>query len=168
MALTVSVLALGQRKDCGKLASNSFRKSVCSSIDNNKAYLVKYQLQKKSGQQSLAKILNWTRNNYDCIICRSEPGFNGGSMLRKVVFEDALSVAFFLVHDGKVSMNTIEKDGKTLLDWIQDDTEKNFDALFETDNSNDQHWMLKQINTNTRYYNLFRNNGAKLKQELSN
>ena len=87
-------------------------------------------------------------------------------MLRKVVFEDALSIAFFLVYDAKVNMNNIEKDGKTVLDWVQDDTESNFDAIFETDNENDQHWMLKQININTRYYNLFRNNGARLRQEL--
>ena len=166
LSVCMSSLLYGQKTDCGKLTSNSFRKSVCSSIENNKAYLVKYQLQKKSGQQSSAKILRWSRENYDCIICRNEPGFNGGSLLRKVVFEDALSVAFFFVYNAKVNMNTIERDGKTLLDWIQDDTEKNFDAMFETDNANDQHWMLQQINTNTRYYNLFRNNGARLRQEL--
>lgn len=166
VGVSLCSLAFGQNEDCGKLASNSFRKSVCSSIENNKAYLVKYQLQKKSGQQNLAKILKWSRDNYDCIICRSEPGFKGGTMLRKVVFEDALSIAFFLVYDAKVNMNNIEKDGKTILDWVQDDTESNFDAIFETDNENDQHWMLKQININTRYYNLFRNNGARLRQEL--
>lgn len=166
VALSLSIMAHAQNRDCGKLSSNSFRKSVCSSIENNKAYLIKYQLQKKSGQQNLAKNLKWTRENYDCILCRKEPGFDGGTMLRKVVFEDALSIAFFFVYDAKVEMNLIEKDGKTLLDWIQDDTERNFDAMFETDNENDQHWMLKQININTRYYNLFRNNGARLRQEL--
>ena len=166
VALGLCSQGFGQKKDCGKLTSSSFRKSICSSIENNKAYLVKYQLQKKSGQQSLAKVLKWSRENYDCIVCRDEPGFNGGSMLRKVVFEDALSVSFFLVYDVKVNMNTVEKDGRTLLDWIEQDTEKTFDAMFETDNENDQHWMLKQINTNTRYYNLFRNNGALLRQEL--
>ncbi len=88
-------------------------------------------------------------------------------MLRKVVFEDALSVAFFLVYEVKVDLNLLEQDGKRLLDWIEEDTEKNFDAMFETENENDQHWMLQQINTNTRYYNLFRNNGALTTQEIS-
>ncbi|MFT4525475.1 MAG: hypothetical protein ACI9FU_002473 [Granulosicoccus sp.] len=167
VALSLGTIAQSQEKDCGRLSSSSFRKSVCSSIENNKAYLVKYQLQKKSGEQSLSKILKWSRENYDCIICRDEPGFAGGTLLRKVVFEDALSVAFFFVYEAKVDLNAIEADGKTLLDWIQEDTESNFDAMFETDNENDQHWMLKQININTRYYNLFRDNGARLEQELS-
>ncbi len=167
MMLSLGFMAQGQKKDCGKLSSSSFRKSVCSSIENNKAYLVKYQLQRKSGEQSLAKTLAWTRESYDCIICRDEPGFDGGTMLRKVVFEDALSVAFFLVYEVKVDLNLLEQDGKRLLDWIEEDTEKNFDAMFETENENDQHWMLQQINTNTRYYNLFRNNGALTTQEIS-
>ena len=167
LTLGIAVSGTGfAQKDCGRLSSSSFRKSICSSIENNKAYLVKYQLQKKSNQQSLVKVLNWSRENYDCIVCRQEPGFNGGSLLRKVVFEDALSVAFFLVYEVKVPMNSIEQDGMTLLDWIEKDTEKNFDAMFETDNQNDQHWMMKQINTNTRYYNLFKNNGARVNSAI--
>lgn len=152
--------------DCGKLKSPIWRKNICSNIENNKAYLVKYQLQKRSGEQNLGKILAWTRENYDCILCRSEPGFNGGTLLRKVVFEDALSVAFFLVYDAQVNLNLIERDGKTLLDWIEEDTERNFEAAFETDNPNDQKYIMLQINVNTRYYNLFKNNGGKTSQQL--
>ncbi len=87
-------------------------------------------------------------------------------MLRKVVFEDALSVCFLLVYDAGVDMNVVERDGRTLIDWLQDDTEKAFDAAFETENEQDKRYLIKQIRTGQKYFNIFRNNGAKFRSEL--
>lgn len=123
-------------------------------------------MERKSGAYTLDKVQQWTKEQYDCFYCEDEPGFRGGSILRKVVFEDALSVAFFFVYDAKVNMNTIERDGRTLIDWLQDDTEKAFDAAFETENETDKRYLIKQIRTGQKYFNIFRNNGAKFRNEL--
>jgi hypothetical protein len=63
-------------------------------------------------------------------------------------------------------MNTVERDGKTLIDWLQDDTESAFDAAFETENESDKKYLMKQIQTGQKYFNIFRNNGAKFRHEL--
>lgn len=151
--------------DCKKISS-SFQKKVCSGVENNKAAFIKELMERKSGQYTLNKTLEWVKEQYPCFDCEDEPGFRGGSLLRKVVFEDALSVAFFFVYDARVDMNTIEKDGRTLIDWLQDDTEKAFDAAFETDNEQDKRYLIKQIRTGQKYFNIFRNNGAKFRNEL--
>ncbi len=149
-----------------KSLSGVFSKNICSSIENNKAFLVKDQLQKRSNQQTLPKLQDWTRSHYHCIRCEKDAGFAGGTMLRKVVFDNALSVAFFLVYDVKVDMNYIERDGLTLLDWLRDDTEETFDAAFEAESATDRQYLLKQLQVNQKYYNLFTNNGAKFRHQI--
>lgn len=151
--------------DCKRI-SNGFQKKVCSGVENNKASYIKELMERKSGEYTLSKTLAWVKAQYECFDCEDEPGFRGGSLLRKVVFEDALSVAFFFVYDVRVDMNTIEKDGRTLIDWLQDDTEKAFDAAFETENEQDKRYLIKQIRTGQKYFNIFRNNGAKFRNEL--
>jgi hypothetical protein len=153
-----------EKVDC-KLG-RSFERSICSSIEDNKAYLIKYQLQNKSGKNSTNQIKEWTQKYYQCIECKDEPGFSGGTMLRKVVFENSLSVAFLLVYEMQVDMNMVEEDGYTLLDWLQNETEKTFDEAFETEDEDDKKWLLKSLNNNLKYFNLFRNNGAKFTHEL--
>lgn len=153
-----------KKPDC-KLG-NSFNKSICSDIENNSSVLIKNQFQRKSNQNSAAKIKEWVQGNYECIVCKDEPGFSGGSMLRKVVFENSLGVAFMLVYEMQVDMNMVESDGRTLLDWLQDETERVFDELFETENENDKKWLLEAMNNNLKFYNLFKNNGAKFTHEL--
>ena len=153
-----------EQVDC-KLG-RSFQKSICSSIEDNKAYLIKYQLQNKSGKNSTNQIKDWTQKYYQCIECKDEPGFSGGTMLRKVVFENSLSVAFLLVYEMNVNMNMVEEDGYTLLDWLQNETEKTFDEAFETEDEDDKKWLLKSLNNNLKYFNLFRNNGAKFTHEM--
>lgn len=143
-----------------------FSKSVCSAVETNKASLVKDILQKRSNEQSLAAVQNWTREHYTCIRCDKDAGFDGGTLLRKVVFDNALTVAFFLVYDVRVDMNYIEIDGLTLLDWLRDDTEKMFDAAFEAESSSDRLYLIKQLEINQKYYNLFINNGAKFRHTL--
>jgi hypothetical protein len=150
---------------CRSLAG-VFSKNICSSIENNKAFLVKDQLQRRSNQQTLPKLQEWTRLHYQCIRCEKDAGFAGGTMLRKVVFDNALSVAFFFVYDVKVDMNYIERDGLTLLDWLRDDTEETFDAAFEAESANDRLYLLKQLQVNQKYYNLFINNGAKFRHQI--
>ena len=145
---------------------NSFQKNICSSIEDNKAYLIKYQLQKKSNANSSDKIKAWTQTYYHCIYCKDEPGFSGGTMLRKVVFDNSLSVAFLLVYEMNVDMNYVESDGQTLLDWLQNETEKIFDELFETEDEDDKKWLLETMNNNLKFYNLFANNGAKFTHQL--
>ena len=151
--------------DC-KRVSNGFQKKVCSGVENNKASYIKDLMERKSGAYTLNKVLEWTKGQYECFYCEDEPGFRGGTLLRKVVFEDALSVAFFFVYDARVDMNAIERDGRTLIDWLQDDTEKAFDAAFETENETDKRYLIKQIRTGQKYFNIFRNNGAKFRNEL--
>ncbi len=151
--------------NCKPLAG-VFSKSLCTIVENNKAFVVKDHLQKRSGQQSLAGLLKWTRDHYECIRCVDEPGFEGGTLLRKVVFDNALSIAFFLVYDVRVDMNYIEIDGRTLLDWLRDDTEKTFDAAFEAESEGDKLYLMKQLQINQKYYNLFVNNGGKFRHEL--
>ena len=160
-----SVFAQGEKADCRK-TSAFFQKNVCSGIENNKAYHIKNLMERKSGENSLEGILFWTKFNYECFRCNEEPGFKGGSVLRKVVFENALSVAFFFVYDARVDMNFVERDGKTLVDWLRDDTEKTFDAAFEVENGTDKMYLIKQIQINQKYYNIFKNNGAKFRYEL--
>lgn len=143
-----------------------FEKNICSNIENNQASLVKFQLQKRSAENSLDKVKIWTQNNYSCIRCKPQPGFSGGSMLRKCVLENALNVAFFLVYDMKVNMNFVEDDGRTLLDWVQDDTEKTFEEAFETENEQDKKFLMQTLNNSMKFYNLFKNNGAKFGHEL--
>ncbi|MFT6210574.1 MAG: hypothetical protein ACJATE_001195 [Bacteroidia bacterium] len=70
------------------------------------------------------------------------------------------------MYDARVEMNTIERDGRTLIGWLQDDTEKAFDAAFETENDQDKKYLIKQIQTGQKYFNIFRNNGAKFRNEL--
>ena len=165
--VVVSVLpGFGQSNaDCRKI-NNTFQKKVCSGVENNKAAYLKELMERKSGEYTLNKVLEWTKANYDCFVCEDEPGFRGGSLLRKVVFEDALSICFFFVYDARVDMNTVERDGRTLIDWLQDDTEKAFDAAFETENEADKRYLIKQIRTGQKYFNIFRNNGAKFRNEL--
>lgn len=143
-----------------------FERNICSNIENNQASLVKYQLQKRSAENSLDKVKTWTRANYSCIRCRPQPGFSGGSMLRKCVLENALNVSFFLVYDMKVDMNFIEDDGRTLLDWVQDDTEKTFEEAFETENEQDKKFLMQTLSNSMKFYNLFKNNGARFSHEL--
>ncbi len=151
--------------DCKRI-SKGFQKKVCSGVENNKASYIKELMERKSSAYTLNKVLEWTKDQYECFYCEDEPGFRGGSLLRKVVFEDALSVAFFFVYDARVDMNTVERDGRTLIDWLQDDTEKAFDAAFETENETDKRYLIKQIRTGQKYFNIFRNNGAKFRNEL--
>jgi hypothetical protein len=143
-----------------------FEKNICSNIENNQASLIKFQLQKRSAENSLEKVKIWTQANYSCIRCKPQMGFAGGSMLRKCVLENALNVAFFLVYDMKVNMNFTEDDGRTLLDWVQDDTEKIFEEAFETENENDKKFLMQTLNNTMKFYNLFKNNGAKFSHEL--
>ncbi len=143
-----------------------FERNICSNIENNQASLIKYQLQKRSAENSLDKVKIWTRANYSCIRCRPQPGFSGGSMLRKCVLENALNVSFFLVYEMKVDMNFIEDDGRTLLDWVQDDTEKTFEEAFETENEQDKKFLMQTLSNSMKFYNLFKNNGAKFSHEL--
>ena len=151
--------------DCNRV-SGYFNKKVCSGIENNQASFIKDLMQRKSSGNSLNQVLSWTKDNYECFYCEDEPGFRGGTLLRKVVFEDALNICFYFVYDARVSMNAIEKDGRTLIDWLQDDTEKAFDAAFETENEQDKKYLIKQIQTGQKYFNIFRNNGAKFRTEL--
>lgn len=151
--------------DCKRISSG-FQKKVCSGVENNKAAYIKELMERKSGEYTLNKVLEWSAKHYTCFYCEDEPGFRGGSVLRKVVFEDALSVCFFYVYDARVDMNVVERDGRTLIDWLQDDTEKAFDAAFETENEQDKRYLIKQIRTGQKYFNIFRNNGAKFRNEL--
>lgn len=162
---SLSMVSAQSEPDCKRI-SNGFQKKVCSGIENNKAAYIKDLMERKSGQYNLDKVLEWTAEHYDCFVCEDEPGFRGGSILRKVVFEDALSVCFFYVYDARVDMNTLERDGRTLIDWLQDDTEQAFDAAFETENEQDKRYLIKQIRTGQKYFNIFRNNGAKFRNEL--
>jgi len=162
----VATCVFGQNKaDCGQLNIN-YQKKVCSGIENNQASYIKDLMERRSGKYNLDGVLAWVRDNYDCVYCLDEPGFRGGTMLRKVVFEDALTVAFFFVYQARVDMNMIERDGRTLANWLLDDTEKAFDAAFGTENGIDRKYLIKQIRSNQKYYNIFRNNGAKLRSEL--
>ncbi|MFT4594391.1 MAG: hypothetical protein ACI9UR_000664 [Bacteroidia bacterium] len=154
-----------QESNCGGI-SIYFQKKACSGIENNKASFIKDLMQRKSGQNTEERVLAWAKANYDCFYCEQEPGFRGGGLLRKVVFEDALSVCFYLVYDARVDMNKVERDGRTLIDWLQDDTEKAFDAAFETENDTDKKYLIKQIRTGQKYFNVFRNNGGKFRTEL--
>lgn len=163
--LIISGSALAQNPDC-KSINSYYNKKVCSGIENNQAAYIKDLMQRKSSNNSLDQILKWTKDNYVCFYCEEEPGFRGGTLLRKVVFEDALNIAFFFVYDARVDMNTVERDGRTLIDWLQDDTEKAFDAAFETENEQDKKYLIKQIQTGQKYFNIFRNNGAKFRNEL--
>jgi len=165
MLFSIATQAQFSESTCKSLAG-VFSKNICSSIENNKAFLVKDQLQKRSNQQTLPKLQEWTRAHYQCIRCEKDAGFAGGTMLRKVVFDNALSVAFFLVYDVKVDMNYIERDGLTLLDWLRDDTEETFDAAFEVESATDRQYLLKQLQVNQKYYNLFINNGAKFRHQI--
>ncbi len=164
-AVLVGFGANAQTSECNKISAY-FQKKVCSGVENNNAAFIKDLMQRKSGQNSQDRVLIWSKANYECFYCEQEPGFRGGGILRKIVFEDALSVCFFFVYDAKVDMNTVERDGKTLIDWLQDDTEKAFDAAFETENEQDKRYLIKQIRTGQKYFNIFRNNGAKFRSEL--
>ena len=165
LAVGIQFSVQAQDSDCDRL-SNYFQKKVCSGIENNKASFIKDLMQRKSGENAETRVLAWAKANYDCFYCEQEPGFKGGGLLRKVVFEDALSVCFYLVYDAGVGMNNVERDGRTLIDWLQDDTEKAFDAAFETENDADKKYLIKQIRTGQKYFNIFRNNGAKYRTEL--
>lgn len=144
-----------------------FLKSLCSDIENNQVHLIRQQLQGRSGQQSMPKVLRWTRENYYCIRCRPEPGFGGGQLLRKCVVENAREVAAFLAQEADVDLNFIEQDGLTLLDWLQEETERTFDEAFETQNPNDKKWLMQGIQNNLQFYNSFKNWGAKFSSELN-
>ncbi len=143
-----------------------FLKSLCSDIENNKPQLIRNQLQHRSAQQSMPKVLKWTRENYYCIKCRPEPGFAGGQLLRKCVVENAREVAAFLIQEAVVDINFIEGDGLTLLDWLQEETERTFDEAFESENPNDKKWLMLGIQNNLQFYNTFKNSGAKFSSEL--
>lgn len=166
LAVAGTITASAQTDSECKRINNSYQKKVCSGVENNKAAYIKELMEKKSGEYTLNKILEWTKAYYGCFYCEDEPGFRGGTLLRKVVFEDALSVCFFFVYDARVNMNIVERDGRTLIDWLQDDTEKAFDAAFETENEQDKRYLIKQIRTGQKYFNIFRNNGAKFRTEL--
>lgn len=156
-----------EQKEPDCKSSNSFNRSICNDLENNSAILIKNQLQRKSNQNSSAKIKEWVQQNYACIVCKEEPGFSGGTMLRKIVYENALSVAFMMVYEMEVDMNLVEKqDGRTLLDWLQDETEKVFDEMFETENEGDKKWLMESMNNKLKFYNLFKNNGAMFTHEM--
>ncbi len=165
VALGLSISASAQAPDCKNVGS-AYAKKVCSGIENNQASFIKDLMQRKSSGNSLEQVLTWTKKYYECFYCEEEPGFRGGTILRKVVYEDALNICFFFVYDARVDMNQVERDGRTLIDWLQDDTEKAFDAAFETENEQDKKYLIKQIQTGQKYFNIFRNNGAKLRSEL--
>ncbi len=165
VALGLSISASAQALDCKNVGS-AYAKKVCSGIENNQASFIKDLMQRKSSGNSLEQVLTWTKKYYECFYCEEEPGFRGGTILRKVVYEDALNICFFFVYDARVDMNQVERDGRTLIDWLQDDTEKAFDAAFETENEQDKKYLIKQIQTGQKYFNIFRNNGAKLRSEL--
>ena len=165
LVIGASLSAQAQQADCDRII-NYFGKKVCSGVENNQASFIKDLMQRKSSENSLDRVLAWTKNNYACFYCDDEPGFRGGSLLRKIVFEDALNICFFFVYDARVDMNQVERDGRTLIDWLQDDTEKAFDAAFETENEQDKKYLIKQIRTGQKYFNIFRNNGAKFRNEL--
>ncbi len=166
LALTMHVETMAQAKvDCSRVGS-VFGKKICSSLENNQAAYIKDLMQRKSGENTQERTMAWMRQYYECFYCDAEPGFRGGGLLRKVVYEDALSICFFFVYDARVDMNTVERDGKTLIDWLQDDTESAFDAAFETENESDKKYLMKQIQTGQKYFNIFRNNGAKFRHEL--
>ncbi len=162
---TTSTPVVAKKVDPCNLGS-IFEKNICSNIENNQASLVKFQLQKRSAENSLDKVKIWTQVNYACIRCKPQPGFSGGSMLRKCVLENALNVAFFLVYDMKVNMNIVEDDGRTLLDWVQEDTEKTFEEAFETENEQDKKFLMQSLNNSMKFYNLFKNNGGKFGHEV--
>lgn len=143
-----------------------FKKNICSNIENNKPSLVRYQLQKRSNMHSSAKLFKWTRQNYRCIKCRKEPGFSGGSMLRKVVFENATKVAHLLVVQIDVDMDFFENDRLTLLDWLLLETERTFEQAFEAENELDKKWLMRAFNNYMDFYKLFRENGARFGHEL--
>ena len=161
----MSFSSVAQKADCGRVNSY-YNKKVCSGIENNQAAFIKDLMQRRSSANSRNEILAWTKNNYECFYCEDEPGFRGGTLLRKVVFENALNICFFFVYDARVDLNAIERDGRTLIAWLQDDTEKAFDAAFETENDQDKKYLIKQIQTGQKYFNIFRNNGAKFRNEL--
>lgn len=165
LALGLSLQSQAQEADCRRV-NTYFTKKVCSGIENNQAAYIKNLMQRRSSGNSLNQTLAWTKQNYECFYCADEPGFRGGTLLRKVVFEDALNICFYFVYDARVDMNIIEPDGRTLVDWLQDDTEKAFDAAFETENEQDKKYLIKQIQTGQKYFNIFRNNGAKFRHEL--
>lgn len=156
-----------EQKEPDCKVSNSFNRSICNDLENNSTILIKNQFQRKSNQNSSAKIKQWVQDNYPCLICKEEPGFSGGSMLRKIVYENSLSVAFMMVYEMQVDMNLVEKqDGRTLLDWLQDETEKVFDEMFETENEEDKKWLMESMNNKLKFYNLFKNNGAMFTHEM--
>lgn len=160
-------LAFGQiNEECIKKMGGVFQKSICSDIQNNKASLIKFQLQKKSGKEKLGELLEWTRENFYCIRCNEEPGFTGGSMLRRAIFEDAMSVVFFFAYDAGIHLNFVEADERTVLDWLRDDTEKFFDAAFDAESVKDVEQLIKQINVNQKYFNILRGQGAKFRFEI--
>ena len=165
LVVWLSFSTAAQKADCGRINSY-YNKKVCSGVENNQAAYIKDLMQRRSSGNSLNEILNWTKENYECFYCEDEPGFRGGTLLRKVVFENALNICFFFVYDARVDMNIVERDGRTLIDWLQDDTEKAFDAAFETENDQDKKYLIKQIQTGQKYFNIFRNNGAKFRNEL--
>ena len=165
LIVVLSFSSVAQKADCGRVNSY-YNKKVCSGIENNQAAFIKDLMQRRSSANNRNEILAWTKNNYECFYCEDEPGFRGGTLLRKVVFENALNICFFFVYDARVDMNAIERDGRTLIDWLQDDTEKAFDAAFETENDQDKKYLIKQIQTGQKYFNIFRNNGAKFRNEL--
>jgi len=166
VAQTTSAASASAKKAEPCNLGSIFEKNICSNIENNQASLVKFQLQKRSAENSLDKVKIWTQANYSCIRCKPQPGFSGGSMLRKCVLENALNVAFFLVYEMKVDMNFVEDDGRTLLDWVQDDTEKTFEEAFETENEQDKKFLMQTLNNSMKFYNLFKNNRAKFGHEL--
>lgn len=143
-----------------------FLKTLCSDIENNKPQLIRNQLQTRSGQNSMIKVMKWTKENYYCIRCRPEPGFAGGQLLRKCVIENAREVAAFLIQEAGVDVNYIEQDGLTLLDWLQEETERTFDEAFESENPTDKKWLMLGIQNNLQFYNTFKNSGAKFSAEL--
>ena len=83
----VSALGYSQDKSDCKRIGNGFQKKVCSGVENNKASYIKDLMERKSGAYTLNKVLEWTKGQYDCFYCDDEPGFRGGSLLRKVVFD---------------------------------------------------------------------------------
>ncbi|MDA9120627.1 hypothetical protein N9J52_01180 [Flavobacteriales bacterium] len=165
LVVGLSFTSVAQKADCGRVNSY-YNKKVCSGIENNQAAFIKDLMQRRSSANNRNEILAWTKNNYECFYCEDEPGFRGGTLLRKVVFENALNICFFFVYDARVDLNAIERDGRTLIAWLQDDTEKAFDAAFETENDQDKKYLIKQIQTGQKYFNIFRNNGAKFRNEL--
>lgn len=100
------------------------------------------------------KIQDFWINNENKIVC-SDSSFNvvNGNILKLAVYKSFSEFLDKAVYDWKVPLNTVDdSDGRTTLDYIKDEINKNKDQPNE-----------KPLQS---YYDLLRRNGAKHKVEL--